>query len=172
MLLADFNARGFPLWGTSHAPQRLNVRTWGAFVTPGEAFDTLEAREAHPRELQGLLNQARSLYKVTCADLTESKEVASLEVLRQADAVFIVSASDAASLDKAKYRAEWLRSLDLEDHGSLLLHRAAEGCSMTEAEHRTKLRVCSFVDTDEELRRLASWLTPARDPGFAKAKAC
>jgi hypothetical protein len=171
-LLADFYARGFPLWGTTEAPQRLDGRTWGAFVTPGEAFDTLEAREAHPREIERLLNHARRLYNVTCADLTEAKEVVSLEVLRQADAIFIVSASDAASLDIVRYRAAWLRSIDLEGHSGLLLHRVAGGLSVPEAEERTGLPVCSVVDTGEELGRLAAWLGAARDPEFVRAQAC
>lgn len=172
VLLADFYARGFPLWGTSEEPQRLDGHTWGAFVTPGEAFDTLEAREAHPREIRRLMDHARRLYKVTCADLTESKEVVSLEVLRQADAIFIVSSSDAASLDIVRHRVAWLRSIDLEDRSGLLLHRVAGGLSVPEAEERTGLPVCSVVDTREELRRLAAWLGASRQPECATAQAC
>jgi hypothetical protein len=172
VLLADFYARGFPLWGTAEAPQRLDGQTWGAFVTPGEAFDTLEAREAHPREIRRLLDHARRLYKVTCADLTESKEVVSLEVLRQADAIFIVSSTDAASLEIVRHRAAWLRSIDLEDRSGLLLHRVGGGYSVLEAEELTRLAVCSVVDTGEELGRLAAWLAAARDPEFVRAEAC
>jgi Flp pilus assembly CpaE family ATPase len=102
VLMADFNSLGFPLWGTGEAPQRLDDQTFGAFVTPGETFDTLEAREAHPREVRRILKRARDLYNVTCADLTEAKEVVALEVLRQADSIFIVSDSDSASLDMAR----------------------------------------------------------------------
>jgi hypothetical protein len=172
VLLADFCARGFPLWGTTEAPQRLDGHTWGAFVTPGQTFDTLEAREAHPREIRHLLDRARRLYKVTCADLTEAKEVASLEVLRQANGIFIVSSSDAASLELVRYKTEWLRSIDLEANTGLLLHRAPGGLSVPEAEERTGLAVCSVVDTSEELGRLAAWLAAARDPEFMSAEAC
>jgi hypothetical protein len=172
VLLADFYARGFPLWGTTEAPQRLDGRTWGAFVTPGEAFDTLEAREAHPREIRRLLDHARCLYNVTCADLTESKEVVSLEVLRQADAIFIVSSSDAASLDIARYRAAWLRSIGLEGHSGMLLQRAAGGFSVPEAEERTGLPVCSVVDTGADVGRLAAWLGAAQRPECVTARAC
>jgi hypothetical protein len=172
VLLADFYARGFPLWGTTEAPQRLDGRTWGAFVTPGEAFDTLEAREAHPREIRRLLDHARRLYKVTCADLTESKEVVSMEVLRQADAIFIVSSSDAASLEIVRYRAAWLRSIGLEGHSGMLLQRVAGGCSVPEVEERTGLPVCSAVDTGEELGRLAAWLGATRHPECVTAEAC
>lgn len=172
VLLADFYARGFPLWGTTEAPQRLDGRTWGAFVTPGEAFDTLEAREAHPREIRRLLDHARRLYNITCADLTEAKEVVSLEVLRQADAIFIVSSTDAASLELVRYRVAWLRSIDLEKRSGLLLNRVAGGVSVTDAEERTGLPVCSVVDTNAELRRLAAWLGASHHRECVTAEAC
>jgi hypothetical protein len=171
VLLADFYARGFPLWGTTEAPQRLDGRTWGAFVTPGEAFDTLEAREAHPREIRRLLDHARRLYNVTCADLTEAKQVVSLEVLRQADGIFIVSASDAASLDIVRYQVAWLRSIDLESHSGLLLNRVPGGLSVAEVEERTGLPVCAVVDTGADLRRLADWLGAAYQAELT-AEAC
>ncbi len=88
VLLADFCSRGFPLWSAAEAPQRLDGRTWGAFVTPGDVFDTLEAREANPRHISRLLDHARTRYQITCADLSEAKESAALEVLRHADSIF------------------------------------------------------------------------------------
>ncbi len=172
VLLADFYARGYPLWGTPEAPQRLDGRTWGTFTRTGETFDTLEAREAHPREIRRVLDRARRLYTVTCADLTESKEVASLEVLRQADAIFIVSSSDAASLEIVRQRAAWLRAIHLQDRCGLLLHRADGGFSLPEAESRTGIAVRSLVDTPEELGRLAAELAADCPPELLTAEAC
>jgi len=172
VLLADFYSRGFPLWGTVEAPQRLDGRTWGAFVTSGEAFDTLEAREAHPCEIPRLLDHARCLYNVTCADLTEAKEVVSLEVLRQADGVFIVSDSDAASLEIVRLRAEWMRSIGLEGDSGMLLQRVSGGLSVPEAEERTGLPVCSVVDTSEQLELLATWLGSSQRSAQVRAQAC
>src|ERR1700722_20825605 len=88
VLLADFCSRGFPLWGTPEAPQRLDGRTWGAFLRSNtDVFDTLEAREAHPRNIHRLLDHARGPYHVTCADLSEARESSALEVLRHSDSI-------------------------------------------------------------------------------------
>jgi len=163
-LLADFYSRGFPLWGTTEAPQRLDSHTWSTFVTPGESFDTLEGREAHPRAIRRLMERARELYNVTCADLTEAKEVVALEVLRHSDSIFIVSSSDPASLDMVKYKARWLRTIDLGHNSGLLLRRVAGGASAAEAEERTGLPVCATVDSGEQLRNFAAWLAATRNP--------
>jgi hypothetical protein len=159
VLLADFYSRGFPLWGTAEAPQRLDRHSWGAFLTPGIPFDTLEAREAHPREIQRLLHHARTQYTVTCADLTDAKQVAALEMLRHADWIFVVSGSDTPSLDMAKYKAAWLRSIDLEENSGLLVHRVPGGAGVAEAEDITGLPVAALVDNNQELDRLALWLS-------------
>ncbi len=163
-LLADFYARGFPLWGTTEAPQRLDSHTWSTFVTPGEAFDTLEGREAHPSAVRRLLDRARELYNVTCADLTEAKEVVALEVLRQADSIFIVSSSDAASLEMVRYKARWLRTIDLGHNSGLLLRRVPGGSSPAEVEERTGLPVCATIDSPDQIRNFAAWLAATRNP--------
>lgn len=162
VLLADFYARGFPLWGTPEAPQRLDGQTWGAFVTQGDAYDTLEAREAHPREIPRLLDHARARYHVTCADLTQAKEVVALEVLRQADSIFVVSNSDAASLAFVQFKATWLRLVGVGERVSLLLRCVPGGASAREAEERTGLRVSAVIETEENLDGLAGWLGGAR----------
>jgi aromatic ring-cleaving dioxygenase len=161
VLLADFYAHGFPVWGTAEAPQRLDGRTWGAFVTHGECFDTLEAREAHPREIGRLLEHARQQYQVVFADLTQAKEVVALEVLRQADYILVVSTSDAPSLNLVRYKAAWLRSLELDQNCGLLLHQVPDGEGAPEAEERTGLPVCALIDTPADIRQFALWLGSA-----------
>jgi Flp pilus assembly CpaE family ATPase len=158
VLLADFCPHGFPLWSAAEAPQRLDGRTWGAFVTPGDVFDTLEARDANPRHISRLLDHARTRYQITCADLSEAKESAALEVLRHADSIFLVANSDRQSVEQARYRTAWLRSMDLEDRTALLLNRVNGGASGAEVEDRTGLPVCATVDRSRDLRRLAEWL--------------
>lgn len=158
VLLADFCAHGFPVWNAAEAPQRLDGRTWGAFVKPGEHYDILEAREAPPRSIGRLLEHARSRYHVTCADLSEAKESSALEVLRNSDSIFMVANSDRSSVEQARYRAAWLRSMDLEDRTALVLNRLSGGVSGAEAEDRTGLPVCAALDRAHDLRRLADWL--------------
>lgn len=167
VLLADCYARGFPVWGTPEAPQRLDRKSWGAFITPGQSFDTLETREAHPREIPRLLDHARMRYGVTCVDLTGATQVAALEMLRHADSIFVVAASDAASLKMANYKAEWLRSLQLEQNSALLIQRVPGGVAVPDAEDLTGLPVCALVDQTAELDRLAAWLSAPR--GYADA---
>lgn len=158
VLLADFCSHGFPLWGGADAPQRLDGRTWGALVKQGDPFDTLEAREAHPRHIRRVLDHARSRYQVTCADLSEAKESSALEVLRHADSIFLVVNSDRGSIEFARHRAAWFRSMDLEDRAAVLLHRVRGGSSGAYAEDRTGLPVCATVGSGNELRSLATWL--------------
>jgi Flp pilus assembly CpaE family ATPase len=165
VLLADFCSHGFPLWNSAEPPQRFDGRTWGAFVTPGEIFDTLEAREAHPRHISRLLEHARVRYNVTCADLSEAKESSAVEVLRNADSIFLVANSDRRSVEQACIRAAWLRSLDLEDRTALLLNRVSGGTSGAEAEDCTGLPVCAAVSTARDLQRLAEWLATPLLPG-------
>jgi Flp pilus assembly CpaE family ATPase len=167
VLLADFRARGFPVWSADGTPQRLDGRTWGAFVARGDYYDTLEAREAHPRNISRLLEHARSRYRVTCADLSEAKESSALEVLRNSDSIFLVANSDRASVEQALYRADWLRSMDLEERTALILHRVGGGVSGAEAEDRTGLPVCAALGQSHDLRRLADWLAAPLAAGYA-----
>jgi hypothetical protein len=162
VLLADFCSRGYPVWGTPEAPQRLDRQSWETFLTPGDPFDTLETREAHPREIPRLLAHARAKYGVTCADLSGATQVAALEMLRHSDWIFVVAASDAVSLEMARYKAEWLRSLKLVENSGLLIHRVPGGADAPEAENLVGLPVCALLDQAEELDRLALWLAAPR----------
>jgi hypothetical protein len=164
VLLADFYARGFPLWGTPEAPQRLDGHSWGAFITPGETFDTLEAREAHPREIRRLLDVASRRYTVTCADLTQAKEVVALEVLRRSDAIFLVSTSDLASVNLVQFKVAWLQSLELEQNCGLILLRVPGGVSAPAAEELTGLPVCALLDDDTNVDHFAAWVRAAAQP--------
>jgi hypothetical protein len=162
VLLAEFSNHGFPLLGlgASAAPsQRLDNRTPGAFLRrSGGAFDTLEARDAHPRNIQRLLECARERYSLTCADLSEARESAALEVLANSDSIFLAGNSDPLSLEMARHRAEWLRSLGLAERAALLLKRVPGGLSGADAEDLTGLPVCAILDSGEELRSLAKWI--------------
>jgi hypothetical protein len=166
VLLADFCSKGYPVWGTPEAPQRLDRESWGVFLSPGTPpgtpFDTLATREAHPREIPRLLDHARAKYGVTCANLTGATQVAALEMLRHSDWIFLVAASDALSLERARYKAEWLRSLNLAGNSGLLMHCVAGGAGVSEAEELTGLPVCALLDHAEELDRLAVWLAAPR----------
>jgi hypothetical protein len=80
-------------------------------------------------------------------------------MLRHADWIFVVSSSDTPSLEMAKYKAAWLRSIDLEENSGLLVRRVPGGAGVAQAEDITGLPVCALVDQAEELDRLATWLS-------------
>jgi Flp pilus assembly CpaE family ATPase len=168
VLLADFCSHGFRSWNATEALQRLDGRTWSGLVTPGDIFDTLEAREADPRHLSRLLDYARTRYHLTCADLSEATESSALELIRNSDSIFLIANSDAPSVEQARDRAAWLRSMGLDQRTGLLLNRVDGGVSGAEAEDRTGLPVCATLDQSRDLQRLAEWLAAPLLPDYVR----
>jgi len=158
VLLADFDTRVYSLWNPNVAPRRLDGRTWGAFVSEVDKIDTLDARETHPRQLGRLLEHAREKYQAVCADLTGARAAHAIEVLRAADAIFLVSGSDHASLEGVCEKTDWLRAIDLSERVGLLLRRSSDGVDVDEVEKMTGLPVCSLIETDEQIEQLARWV--------------
>jgi hypothetical protein len=158
VLLAGFAAREYSLWNPSDSPRRLDGHTWGAFVFDSHGIEVLDAREVYPRQLRKVLEYAQQRYKIVCADVSEAKESHSLETLRASECIFIVSHSDRASLEMAREKREWLKSVDLSDQCGLLLDRVPGGVSSEQAEEITGLPMCSLVDRAEYIERLAGWL--------------
>jgi hypothetical protein len=158
VLLAGFAAREYSLWNPSDSPRRLDGHTWGAFVFDSHGIEVLDAREVYPRQLRKVLEYAQQRYRIVCADVSEAKESHSLETLRASECIFIVSHSDRASLEMAREKREWLKSVDLSDQCGLLLDRVPGGVSSEQAEDITGLPMCSLVDRAEYIERLAGWL--------------
>ena len=176
VLLADFDRRGYPLWRAAESPRRLDGRTWGAFVSDAGGVPVLDAREVHPRQMRGVLDYACEHYHIVCADLSGAGEAHALEVLRASSGIFLVSGSDAASIEGVREKSEWLSSIGLSDRCALLLRRTAHGAGARGMEELTGLPVCSLIETAAQLGQLATWLaadTVARaapEPGkFAMA---
>jgi hypothetical protein len=158
VLLAGFAAREYSLWNPTDSPRRLDGHTWGAFVFDAQGIEILDAREVYPRQLKKVLEYAQQKYRIVCADVTGAKEAHSLETLRASECIFIVSPSDRASLEMAREKREWLQSIDLAEQCGLLLDRVPGGVSVEQAEDITGLPMCSLVDRDEYVHRLAGWL--------------
>jgi hypothetical protein len=171
VLLAGFAAREYSLWNPADSPRRLDGHTWGAFVFDSHGVEVLDAREVYPRQLRRVLEYAQQKYKVVCADITDAKEPHSLETLRASECIFIVSHSDRASLEMAREKREWLKSMDLADQCGLLLDRVKGGLTSEQAEEITGLPMCSLVDRDEYIERLAGWLVAeesfSAEPAYA-----
>jgi len=171
VLLAGFAAREYSLWNPSDSPRRLDGQTWGAFVFDSHGIEVLDAREVYPRQLRKVLDYAQQKYRIVCADLTDAKEAHSLETLRASECIFVVSHSDRASLEMAREKREWLQSMNLSDQCGLLLDRVPGGVASEVAEEITGLPMCSLVDGNEFIERLAGWLVAeesfAADPAYA-----
>lgn len=157
-LLAGFGAREYSLWNPADSPRRLDGQTWGAFVFDSHGLEVLDAREVYPHQIRRVLEYARQKYRIVCADVSEAKECHALETLRASECVFIVSHSDVASLEMAREKKEWLKSIGLGEQCCLLLDRVAGGVSSEMAEELTGLPMCSLVDRPEYIERLAGWL--------------
>ena len=158
VLLAGFAARESTLWNPSDSPRRLDGQTWGAFVFESQGIEVLDAREVYPRQLRKVLEYAQRKYKMVCADMSDAKDAHALETLRASECIFIVSQSDRASLEMAREKKEWLRSIDLADQCGLLLDRVPGGLTVDNAEEITGLPMCSLIDRGEYIERLAGWL--------------
>ena len=158
VLLAGFAAREYSLWNPSDSPRRLDGQTWGAFVFDSHGLDVLDAREVYPHQLSRVLDYAQQKYRIVCADITEAKDFHSLETLRASECIFIVSHSDRASLEMAREKRDWLKSMNLSDQCGLLLDRVPGGVTSEEAEHITGLPMCSLVDRGEFIERLSGWI--------------
>lgn len=158
VLLAGFAAREYSLWNPADSPRRLDGHTWGAFVFDSQGLEILDAREVYPRQLRRVLEYAQQKYRIVCADLTDAKESHSLETLRASECIFIVSHSDRASLELAREKREWLQSIDLSEQCGLLLDRVPDGVTSEEAEDITGLPLCSLVDRNDFIERLAGWI--------------
>jgi Flp pilus assembly CpaE family ATPase len=158
VLLADFRTRGYPLWQMDEAPQRLDGRTWGAFVLDRNGLDVLSAPDVNPRELAPLLDRARENYGIIAVDVSEANAAQSSHVLRVSEAIFLVSGSARASLENVRERMQALHSIHAEERCALLLYREPDGVSAVEAEQMTGLPLCSFVDEETQVAQLGRWL--------------
>jgi hypothetical protein len=158
VLLADFEEQENSPWRIAEVPRRFDGRTWGAFVSEVDGVSVLNARDAHPSQLGKLFEFARQNYSVVCVDLTGARESAALAVMRASDGIFLVAGSDAGSLAAIAEKADWLRSADLGAKSGLLLRVVGEMPNIGNAEEITGLPLCSLVDTDEQIAKLAEWL--------------
>jgi len=163
VLLADFDQGAASASLAERAAETSpwpDARTWRSCVSEVDSVRVLNAREVKPRPLRRLLDYAREHVHMICADLSAAGEAQALEVVRAADAVFLVTGSDVASLKGIREKMDWLRSSapDSVDQCGLLLEHTPHGVSAAEAEERTGVPVCGFVDSASHVVQLATWL--------------
>jgi hypothetical protein len=99
---------------------------------------------------------------ITCLDLADADPAQAREAIRASEAIFVVSATDAASIKDARAQAAWLqyvlRSLQREEACGLLLVPTPGGMTAAEAEQRTGLPVCGTFRSADHIDQLARWI--------------
>ena len=107
-------------------------------------------------------SQDNSRSTILCKDLSEADPAEATEAIKDSEAVFLVSATDPASVEDACAHAAWLRyvmrSLQRENDCGLLLVPTPDGISEVEAEHRIGLPMCGVFRSAEHTAQLARWI--------------
>jgi hypothetical protein len=169
VLLADFNCDQSSLWKPMRELHSLNSFTRGALVRREGNIDVLNAASATVHKVALWMEYASREHDVVAADLSPASEEVALEVMHVATSIFIVSDSDRNSLALARDKAAWMRTHGMKDLCALLLRAAPGGLRPDVAEDFTGIPVCSLIDTPQQIRRLAAWLTLDREPHTAAA---
>ena len=96
---------------------------------------------------------------VTCLDLADANTQEARQSLGMSEATFVVSTSDAASLEDARAQAAWmlptLRGQGQDVPCGLLLLPVLDGLNSAEAEQLTGLPVCGVLKTPSQIAKVA-----------------
>ena len=99
---------------------------------------------------------------IVCKDLSDADPAEAAEAIQVSEAVFLVSATDPASVEDACAHAAWLRyvmrSLQRDDECGLLLVPTPGGIPELEAEHKIGLPMCGVFRSADHTAQLARWI--------------
>lgn len=127
---------------------------WEQIIARLHRLDVLTAGKLNTRRplradgVRKLLEYVEAVYHFVCADLSGNMESYSLEVLRSAHTIFVVTTGDPLSLGAARDKAEFLDSLGLKARSSLLLRETPQSQlpSASQAEKLCGLSVSGVFD--------------------------
>ena len=109
-----------------------------------------------------LNSQPDQLSSITLVDLDDADPAEARMAIGVSEAVFVVAATDSASLEDARAQAAWvqyvLQSLHRDDACGLLLVPVYGGLTATEAEDHVGLPVCGVLKTESHVAQLARWI--------------
>jgi pilus assembly protein CpaE len=109
---------------------QMDENLWEKLVKSFGQLDVLPAGKLAPGfrietiQIRYLLEFARRNYKAICIDLSGMMEKFSLEILHEANEIFMVCTPEVPSLHLARERLRFLRTLDLTGRVKILLNRA------------------------------------------------
>jgi len=99
---------------------------------------------------------------IVCMDLSDADPAEASEAIRVSEAVFLVTTTDAASVEDACAHAAWLRYVmrcsQRDDACGLLLVPTPGGIAEVEAEHRVGLPMCGVFRSADHTAHLARWI--------------
>ena len=97
-------------------------------------------------------------FTITCADLSNAAPEQMAFAVKVSEAVFVISATDIASLEDARAKAAWLRSARRDECCGVVLLPSPGGAKVREAERITGLPVCAVIRKDSQIDQLARWI--------------
>jgi hypothetical protein len=97
-------------------------------------------------------------FTITCADLSHADPGQAAFAVKLSEAIFVISTTDAASLEDAREKAVWLRSAKREECCGLVLLPSLGGANARQAEHITGLPVCAVIREESQIDQLACWI--------------
>ncbi|MBZ5607340.1 MAG: hypothetical protein LAP38_03715 [Acidobacteriia bacterium] len=109
--------------------ESLDEDLWSQMVGKWDGLDVLHAGELDPptrlseASLDEVLSLARAQYDTICADLASSMDPFSVQIMREARRIFMVTTPELVPLHMAADRLRHLNELGLRDKVSLLLNR-------------------------------------------------
>ena len=135
----------------------LDEDMWSQIVGHWDGLEVLHAGELAPpatltaASLEVVLGFARAQYDTICADLASSLDPFTVQIMREARRIFMVTTPELVPLYLAKDRLRHLKDLGLADKVSLLLNRknpAHRGLSDTEASQLVGLPIALQFSND------------------------
>ncbi len=107
-------------------------------------------------------SQDNTRSSILCRDLSDADPAEATEAIKASEAVFLVSATDPASVEDACAQAAWLhcvmRSLQRDDECGLLLVPTPGGIPEIEAEQKIGLPMCGVFRSAAHTAQLARWI--------------
>jgi pilus assembly protein CpaE len=134
----------------------LDQLTWQKSIGHAGPLDVLNAGRSRaafrPIEIRRILEFALPKYDLVCADLSGNMEMYSLELLRAAREIFLVSTIEAPSMDMAKEKIAFLTSLELGERVQVVLTVTPEGSppQAAQAEKHLGAPIVSILDYSEK----------------------
>ncbi len=158
----------------------LDEEAWRRLVKRAGNIDLLlsdaprlpEHQNHNHKRVANLIEFARRNYSVINADLPDSFDDLSLDVMREANRIFLVTTPELPALRMAKLKALMLQKLELEDKTVLLVNRMTKKSELTEEEIEKTVGLPIFTTFGCEYYDVTAAAMKARPavklaPGFA-----